>query len=119
MKKRIYVAGAFNAGNVLDVLANMRRGMRQAVEVLLAGYSPFCPWLDYHFALMLKEGENLTIENFYNYSMAWLEVSDAILVILEGAEESVGTQGEIKKAKELGIPICYSLGELNELFSWP
>jgi hypothetical protein len=111
--KRIYVAGSYSADNVTTVLDNMRNGMRASVEVLLAGFSPFCPWLDYHFQLMLRDGETLTVEDYYNYSMAWLEVSDAILV-LPNHHQSKGTLAEIARAKELGIPIFYSLEELKK-----
>ena len=110
--KRIYVAGAYSAPNVISVLDNMRRGMRAGLEVLLAGYAPFVPWFDYHFQLQLRDGEELTLEKYYNYSMAWLETSDAILV-LPNWEESKGTQAEIKRAKELGIPVFFSLEELK------
>jgi hypothetical protein len=85
--------------------------MRKSVEVLLAGFSPFCPWLDYHFQLMLQGEESLQVKDFYNYSMAWLEVSDAVLV-LPGFEKSKGTLAEIKRAKELNIPIYYEFEKL-------
>jgi len=106
--KRVYVAGSFSADNVISVLDNMRIGMRASVEVLLAGFSPFCPWLDYHFNLMLREGEKLRVEDFYNYSLAWLDVSDAMFVI-PNSESSKGTQAEIIRAKELNIPIFYTM----------
>ena len=109
--KRIYIAGAYSADNVVAVLDNMRRGMRKATEVLLAGYSPFCPWLDYHFQLMLREGEKLEVSDYYAYSMAWLEASDAVLV-LPNSENSKGTQAEILRARQLNIPIVESVVEL-------
>ena len=111
--KRVYVAGSYSADNVIDVLANMRRGIRTSVAVLKAGFEPFCPWLDYHFQLQVDDDDDLTVEDFYEYSMAWLEVSDALLV-LPNSENSVGTQNEIKRAKELGIPIFYHLDELRK-----
>lgn len=110
--KRIYIAGSYNAGNVIDVLDNMRRGMKAAKDVLLAGYSPWVPWFDYHFQLMLDEGEILTIEDYYQYSMAWLEVSDAVLVV-KLSENSVGTQAEIERARELGIPVFFSFEDME------
>ena len=109
--KRIYIAGAYSADNVVTVLDNMRRGMRKATEVLLAGYSPFCPWLDFHFQLMLHDGEVLTVKDYYAYSMAWLEASHAVLV-LPNSEHSKGTQAELVRARELGLPIVSSIVEL-------
>ena len=108
---RIYIAGAYSANNVISVLDNMRRGMRVGTEVFLAGLSPFVPWMDYQFQLMLREGEKLTVEDYYRYSMAWLSVSDAVLLV-PGWETSKGTQAEIARAKELGIPVFETLQEL-------
>lgn len=109
--KRVYVAGSYSDNNVISILNNMRRGMRTGTEVLLAGYAPFVPWLDYQLQLMLRGDEKLTVDDYYNYSMAWLEVSDALLV-LPNYENSKGTLAEIKRAEELGIPVVYSKGEL-------
>lgn len=113
---RVYIAGAYSAPNVIGILNNMRTGMRAATEVLLAGYAPFCPWLDYQFQLMLKEGESLTVEDYYNYSLAWIEGSH-VLLVLPNSDNSIGTRKEIARAKELGIPIIYSISELRYL--WP
>ena len=113
MIRRVYVAGCYSADNVIGVLDNMREGIRASVEVLLAGFSPFSPWLDYQFQLMLRNGEMLTVEDYYRYSMAWLEVSDAVLV-LPSWQSSVGVQAELARAGELGIPVFYTLEELVE-----
>ena len=100
--KRIYVAGSYNADNVIKVLGNIRRGTQVCVELLKKGYVPFCPWLDFNFHWY----GDLTIDDYYRYSMGWLEVSDCIY-ILRDSENSKGTQAEIKKAIELGIPVLY------------
>ena len=110
--KRVYVAGAYSANNVITVLDNMRRGMRLGTEVLLAGYAPFVPWFDYQFQLMLRDGETLTVQDYYDYSMAWLEASDCVLVV-PNSDNSTGTQAEIKRAEELGISVYYALDELE------
>ena len=106
---KVYVAGAYSASNVIQVLANMRKGMKLSYDVLKAGFSPFCPWLDYHFSLIGA----VELEEYYRYSMSWLEVSDAVL-LCEGWEESKGTLAEIARAKELNIPIYHSLEVLKE-----
>jgi hypothetical protein len=110
--KRVYVAGSYSAPDVMTVFENMRRGIRVSTEVLLAGFAPFVPWLDYHLCLMLRGEEKLTLQEMYNYSMAWLEVSDAVLV-LPNSENSKGTQAEILHAALLEIPIFYRLEDLK------
>lgn len=110
--KRVYVAGAYSANNVIDVLDNMRRGMRVSTEVLLAGYAPFSPWLDFHFQLMLRGAEKLTVEDYYEYSLAWLRVSDVVLV-LPGWENSKGTKAEIAEAHRLMIPVVYDIDQVQ------
>lgn len=114
--KRVYVAGAYSSDNVIGVLNNMRVGMRASVEVLLAGFAPFCPWLDYQFQLMLRGDETLAVKHYYGYSMAWLEASDAVL-LLPNSENSKGTQAELARARKLNIPIFNSLEELKKV--WP
>ena len=111
--KRVYVAGPYSATNTLNTFNNMRKGIRVATELLLNKYAPFCPFLDYHFQLSLSEGEQLVVEDYYEYSLAWLEVSDCLLV-LPNSEHSVGTQQEIIRAQELKIPLYYNLDELKK-----
>ena len=100
--KRVYVAGSYNADNIIKALDNIKRGTYVCVRLLKKGYVPFCPWLDYNFHWF----GDLTIDDYYRYSMGWLEVSDCIYV-LKHSEKSNGTQAEIKRAKELGIPVLY------------
>lgn len=108
--KRVYIAGPYSADNVISILDNIREGMRISTQVLLNGFAPFCPWLDFHFQLMLRDNEKLNIDDYYKYSIAWLEVSDYMLVT--GCwETSIGTKKEIEFA-EGRIPIFYSLKEL-------
>lgn len=109
--KRVYVAGSYNGPDVISVLNNMRIGMRASLNVLKAGFAPFCPWFDYHFQLVLYPGEYLDIKDYHNYSMAWLRVSDAVYVC-NYREGSVGTEAEIEEAKKLNIPVYFALEDL-------
>lgn len=112
--KRIYVAGAYSADNVLDVLRNIGRGEKMCAELFSIGFAPFCPWHDKSYVTYNPNGD-FTVEQFYQYSMAWLEVSDAILVI-PGWEKSKGTIAEIKRADELGIPVFYNIATMVNHF---
>ena len=106
---RVYVAGPYSADNVIDVLANIRKGQKSAYELLKAGFAPFCPWLDYQLSFY---GE-ITIEEYRDYSIAWLDGSEAVFV-LPGWEKSSGTKAEMARAKELGIPIFFNKKDLYE-----
>ena len=110
--KRVYVAGPYSSDNVITILDNIREGMRVSTQVLLAGFAPFCPWLDFHFQLMLRRDEKLSVEDYYNYSLAWLEVSDYMLVV-NFRDDSIGTKKEIEFATGK-IPIFYNLENLLE-----
>jgi len=107
--KRVYIAGSYNAPDIITCLDNMRRGIQMAVQILKAGYSPFCCWLDYHYRLM---DSKITREMYQAQSMAWLEASDAVLV-MPNSEDSKGTQAEIARARELGIPVYHSFEQLQ------
>lgn len=108
--KRVYVAGAFSADNVLDVLKNIGKGEHYASKLFLLGYAPFCPWHDKDYVIRHWDKE-YTVQQFYDYSLAWLEVSD-FMVVIPGWEKSKGTLKEIEVANNLNIPIYYNLSEV-------
>lgn len=110
--KRIYIAGKYNDSDIVSCLANIRRGIEMGALLTNRGYAVFCPFLDYQFALT-SHGASLTKDQFQANSMAWVDVSDALLV-LPGWETSGGTKREIARAESLGIPVFYCLGELDE-----
>lgn len=112
--KRVYIAGSYSSDNVLKVLENIRKGIRAGTEVLLAGFSPFIPFLDYNVFLQLREGEVISVDTIQAHSLSWLEVCQAVLV-LPGSENSKGTQKEIQRAYELDIPTFYNLDDLKKV----
>jgi hypothetical protein len=109
--KRLYVAGSYSADNVLDVLKNIGRGEQYCAEFFLDGFAPFCPWHDKDYVLRNPDND-FTVKMFYDYSMAWLDVSDAVFV-LPNSEESKGTQAEILRARKLNIPVFYDIKKLR------
>lgn len=113
--KKIYIAGPMSDGSCINFLANIRKGIRVSVELLLLGYAPFSPFIDFQFFLALRNNEQITGEHIKEYSMEWLEVCDAVLVLYD-FKNSVGTIAEIAKAMKLEIPIYYSLEELRNHF---
>jgi len=53
---------------------------------------------------MLRDGEMLSVEDYYQYSIAWLHVSDGVLLV-PGWKTSLGTKKEINRAMDINIPI--------------
>jgi len=100
-RHRIYVAGAYSGGNVIQILGNIRRGVQAGYQIWQAGYAPFVPWFDWLFGLTGPGA----LEDYYEYSMAWLEASEAVVQVPEGVAESRGVQAEIQRARELGLPV--------------
>jgi hypothetical protein len=112
-RKCIYVAGAISASSAGKFLNNIRKGIQLSKDVFLAGYAPFCPFIDFHYNLVMTDAEvkSITTEDYYDYSIAWLEKTDAVLLV-PGWGESVGTLKEIARAQELNIPIYHTMAEL-------
>ena len=106
MKKKIYIAGKYDDDNVVKVLCNIRLGIKTAIQALLDGYIPFCPFLDFNFVLLNGTGTELTQQHFRDYSMAWLPHCDEVWV-MHNWKTSGGTKAEIAEAEKLGIPVKY------------
>jgi hypothetical protein len=111
--KTVYVAGAMNGSNIIEVMNNIRRGVKLGADIFKLGYAPFIPHLDIAFILQNPIDLSLPIEMYYDYSMEFLTRCDCIIVC-EKSENSKGTKLEIEKAKQLGIPIYYSVEELEQ-----
>ena len=109
--KRVYVAGAMSANNILQMLENISEGIKVGAELLRLGFAPFVPHLDIAFKLQQGKGYEVPMEYYYGYTMEWLKASEAVLVV-PGWETSTGTKAEIAKAQELNIPVYYSIDEL-------
>ena len=110
---RVFVAGAYSGNDVLRILENIRKGINLSKDVILAGHSPFCPWSDFLFSLVLRDKESISLDTYYQFSIDWLRVSDCILLV-NGWENSKGTLHEIEKANEWGIPVFETIEEILE-----
>ncbi len=108
--KRVYVAGAYSADNVLEVLKNIGRGEWYAAQIFMMGFAPFCPFHDKDYVIKNWD-RDFTVKMFYDYSLSWLEVCDVVF-LTPNYENSKGTLAEIKKAGELNIPMVTSFDEL-------
>lgn len=113
---RVYVAGKYSDDNVLGVLGNISRGIDLCKRLFLTGYAPFCPWFDHQYVLRMTDDERkyLTVSMFHDYSLAWLDASDCMLVIPDRIETSRGVQAEIARAVKIGIPVFYNINDMED-----
>lgn len=118
---KVYVAGAYSSNNVIQVLKHIGRGQDYASRLFLKGYAPFTPWLDKEYVINNWD-QKFIVGMFYNYSMEWLYVSDCVFIVpnyegLKDWQESTGTLAEIEEAKKLGLPVFYSLNEIDDYYA--
>jgi len=115
-RKRIYVAGPYSCEGRCKPLGvdlqHMRQGLKVCAKLMATGYAPFCPWLDYLYHFVAADDLIPSKLDYYDYSMAFLEVCDAVLVI-DVRPNSTGVLAEIQRAESLGIPVFYRLSDLN------
>lgn len=126
--KKIYIAGPISKGSLEH---NINQATESFIELAKLGYAPFCP----HWSVYSKrcvqlntteiwswdvnavvcygqvQPNEITYEEWMRIDFNWIEVSDAVLR-LEG--ESEGADREVRFAIEKGIPVFYSIGELNQ-----
>lgn len=114
-RMRVYVAGPYVTGTRgLEVLENIKEGIRVGHTLLWMGMAPYIPWLD--FQLVLCQSQNcLSIEDYRENSLAYLEVSDVVFCH-ELRKCSEDTAKEIELACELGVPIAMSWKELMKFW---
>lgn len=101
--KVVYISSPYSLGNVeQNVLTQL-----DTSDVLISlGYCPYTPLLC-HFQDMHK---SRTYEEWMNIDLEFVKRSD---VVLRLPGESKGADKEVALAKELGIPVVYSLTELQ------
>ena len=104
--KRIYVAGPYTGGEVIE---NVRKAVRAGDQLMDMGYAPFIPHLS-HFAHFL---EPRPYQDWLDMDLAWVAACDAVLRL---PGKSPGADKELLLADDLGIHVCYSLDELQALY---
>lgn len=116
-KKRIYIAGPLTprgtrddcANPAIEYLLNVRDMVKAARTLIGRGWAPFCPALD--FLYFIQHGAEMTEAQVKGLSMAWLEASDAI-VMLDGWASSPGSQAELDRATELRLATYMNLSDV-------
>jgi hypothetical protein len=102
--KKVYVASQYSVG---DPLANVRRQIDAGEEIINAGFYPYLPLLS-HYQHIVHPHDYKTWTRLDN---SWVACCDA-LIRLPG--ESKGADEEVALARELGLPVYYSIRELIE-----
>lgn len=105
---RVYIAGPISGGNAY---MNCIAGIQVAEKLRLLGYIPFCPHLSYWWHQVT--GCKTTHKEWLSYDLRWLELCDVVLRI---PGESTGADMEVQYAKELGMPVLYSIDELTAAY---
>lgn len=103
-RKKVYIAGKYSATNIIDILKNIKMGIRASVDALHEGYIPFCPFLDFLYNLI--GDKPLTVEEYKEYSMEWLYSCDEIW-LLPNWLASKGAKAELAEANKLGMKVVY------------
>jgi hypothetical protein len=107
MTRCVYVAGKLNA-DAVTYLQNVHDMIRVSNQIRKLGHSVFVPCLDLLCGLVAG---GFTYSDYADNNMKWLERAD-VLFVLPNSEKSHGTQREIQRAVELGIPVVTDLEQL-------
>ena len=99
---KVYIASPYTLG---DVAVNVKNQIDTADKLIEFGFAPFVP-LYSHFQHMAHPQP---YQIWTKLDLEWVEVCD-ILLRLPG--ESSGADNEVEFAKQLGIPIAYSIEDI-------
>jgi len=114
-KPVVYVAGPYSATDVKAQAENVLRAVEVASALFDAGYFPFCPHsMGWQISInrLHRDKEAIPWETWMDWGSVFLVSSQAVYVI----DDSPGTRIEVRIAKELGIPVVYTIEELEDVF---
>jgi len=111
---KVYIASPYSAG---WMPTNITRQFELSKELLQEGYWPYMPLLTHFLELYTHHSEHVWLQQDFVY----LKVCDAVLRIKPADENGVeipspGADKEVALAIENGIPVFYSIAELNDYF---
>jgi hypothetical protein len=104
---KVFISSPYTLG---DVALNVKRQIDVADELMNLNFLPFVP-LYYHFQHMFHPRD---YDQWLKFDLQWVESCDCLLR-LDG--ESKGADIEVSRAKELKIPVFYSIDELKIFYS--
>lgn len=101
-KLKVYVAGPYSKP---DPCTNTNYALKIAQDLACKDFIPFVPHLYHFWKIVIPNSE----EFFLELDMRWLESCDALLRI---PGESFGADREIERARQLEIPVLFSVSSV-------
>jgi len=103
----VYIAAPYTKG---DIAQNVRRALECADILFAKGYIPYVPHLNAFWHFLSPK----SWDDWMKIDLAILERCDAVFR-LDG--ESLGANKEVRFADKIGLPIFYSIEELEEYYA--
>ena len=102
--KKVYISGPYSTNGTIY---NIRLAIEAANTLLLAGFAPFVPHLNFSWDIIYPH----SYDTWLNWCIAWVPACDCLLRI---PGISPGADIEVALARELGIPVYETICELIE-----
>jgi hypothetical protein len=102
---KVYLASPYSIGNQEE---NVKRQIDVANKLMDMGWVPYVPLLSHYQNLICPR----PYQDWIDFDCQWLRVCDCVLR-LDG--ESKGADQEVEMAIAIGMPVYYSIDELNGL----
>ncbi len=101
----VYISAPYSNG---DQIANIHDAILAADSLVAMGYVPYIPHLTAFWHFVSPKSYNIWMK----IDLEILSRCDAVLRI---GGESVGANKEVREAESLGIPVYYSIEELEKM----
>lgn len=111
--KVVYVAGPFRGPNAWEIEQNIRRAEELALEVWKLGVAVLCPHTNTRFFQGAAD-DSIWLEG----DLELLKRCDAV-ILTKDWERSSGARAEVERARELGIPVCQTVEQLQAWLNMP
>jgi len=106
--KRIYIAGALNS-DACGYIQNLHLMSLYAEKVRRIGCAVYNPGTDFIQGVISGD---LEYTDYVDNTLEFLKVCDALAVVPDNYNNSLGVRNEILMARECGIPVLYSFKEV-------
>ena len=100
--KKVYISSPYSQGSTIY---NVRLAIEAADTLLLAGFAPFVPHLNFAWDMVYLH----SYDTWLNWCLEWVAACDCLLRV-HGM--SPGADAEVALAKALEIPVYYTMVEL-------